>query len=32
MIKLDKDYIRCLVENAPERKNISAWKKGGKKL
>lgn len=30
MIKLDKDYIRCLVENAPQRKNASAWNKGVK--
>lgn len=31
MIKLDKDYIRCLVEKAPQRKNISAWNRGVKK-
>ena len=30
MIKLDKDYIRCLIENAPQRKNVSAWKNGVK--
>lgn len=30
MIKLDKDYIRCLVEKAPQRKNVSAWDKGVK--
>lgn len=30
MIKLDKDYIRCLIENAPHRKNVSAWKNGVK--
>lgn len=30
MIKLDKDYIRCLLEHAPQRKNVSAWKNGVK--
>lgn len=30
MIKLDKDYIRCLIEKAPQRKNVSAWKNGVK--
>lgn len=30
MIKLDKNYIRCLVENTPQRKNVSAWKNGVK--
>ena len=30
MIKLDKDYIRCLVKKAPQRKNVSAWKNGVK--
>lgn len=30
MIKLDKDYIRCLVKNSPQRKNASAWKNGVK--
>ena len=30
MIKIDKDYIRCLIEKAPQRKNVSAWKKGVK--
>lgn len=27
MIKLDKDYIKCLVEKAPQRKNVSTWNK-----
>lgn len=27
MIKIDKDYIRCLVETAPQRKNVSCWKR-----
>lgn len=30
MIKIDKEYIRCLVEKAPQRKNVSAWKNGVK--
>lgn len=30
MIKLDKDYIRCLVKTVPQRKNASAWKRGVK--
>ena len=30
MIKLYKDYIRCLIEHAPRRKNVSAWKNGVK--
>lgn len=30
MIKLDKEYIRCLVEKAPQRKNVSAWNRGVK--
>lgn len=30
MIKLDKDYIRCLLKKAPQRKNASAWCKGVK--
>lgn len=30
MIKLDKDYIRCLVKNAPQRKNVSTWNRGVK--
>lgn len=30
MIKLDKEYIRCLVEKAPQRKNISTWNRGVK--
>ena len=30
MIKLDKDCIRCLVEKAPQRKNVSAWDRGVK--
>lgn len=30
MIKLDKDYIKCLVETAPQRKNVSCWNRGVK--
>lgn len=30
MIKIDKDYLRNLVQNAPQRKNVSAWKNGVK--
>lgn len=30
MIKLDKDYIRCLVETAHQRKNVSCWNRGVK--
>ena len=30
MIKLDKDYIRCLVGKASQRKKVSAWNKGVK--
>lgn len=30
MIKLNKDYIRCLAATAPQRKNISCWDRGVK--
>lgn len=30
MINLNKQYIRYLVQNAPRRKNVSAWDRGVK--